>query len=160
MFKDKQTVGLTLCAVLFLWLSAAAALSQAAVVGAQQSGKPPARVGWIWYGSAPAGALPSLEKSVVDGLRELGYVEGKTLVFEHRFARGRPERLPELAADLARQKVDVILGLGGDIATAAKKATRTIPIVVGTSDDPVRASIVASLARPGGNITGGDFRHG
>jgi putative ABC transport system substrate-binding protein len=104
--------------------------------------------------------LPSLETSVVDGLQELGYVEGKTLVFEHRFAGGRPERLSELAADLARQKVDDIVGLGGDIATAAKKATRTIPTVVGTSDDPVRASIVASLARPGRKYYRGDFRHG
>jgi putative ABC transport system substrate-binding protein len=89
--------------------------------------------------------LPSIETSIVDGLRELGYVEGKTVVFEHRFAGGRPERLPELAVDLARQQVNVIIGIGGDIAAAAKKATGRIPIVVGTSDDPVRASLVASL---------------
>ena len=124
---------------------------------AQPQGKPPARVGWLWYGSAPAGALPTIESAIVDGLRELGYVDGKTLVFEHRFADGRPERLPELAADLVRQKVDVIIGMGGDIAAAAKKATGKIPIVVGTSDDPVRASIISSLARPGGNITGVTF---
>ncbi len=156
--KEKQTIKPAVYALLLLlWLSAAAAPSEAAVAGAQLSAQPPVRVGWIWYGSAPAGALPSIETSIVDGLRELGYVEGKTLVFEHRFAGGRPERLPELAADLVRHKVDVIVGLGGDIATAAKKATRTIPIVVGTSDDPVGASIVASLASPGGNITGVTF---
>jgi putative ABC transport system substrate-binding protein len=124
---------------------------------AQQQSKPPARVGWIWYGSAPTGALPSLETAIVDGLRELGYVEGKTIVFEYRFADGHPERLPALAADLARQKIDVMVGLGGDVAAAAKKATTKIPIVVGTSDDPVRASIISSLARPGGNITGVTF---
>jgi ABC-type uncharacterized transport system substrate-binding protein len=156
--NEKQPMGLAVFAVLLsLWLSAAGALSEAAVAGAQPSGKPLVRVGWIWYGSAPAGALPSIETSIVDGLRELGYVEGKTLVFEHRFAGGRPERLPELAADLARQQVDVLIGVGGDIAAAAKKAAGTIPIVVGTSDDPVRASLVTSLARPGGNMTGVTF---
>lgn len=126
-------------------------------VQAQQQSTPAARVGWLWYGSVPAGALPSIETAIVDGLRELGYVEGKTIVFEHRFADGHPEKLPELAADLVRQKVDVMIGIGGDIAAAAKKATEKIPIVVGTSDDPVRASIISSLARPGGNITGVTF---
>jgi putative tryptophan/tyrosine transport system substrate-binding protein len=124
---------------------------------AHPQGKSPARVGWLWYGSATAGPLPSIETAIIDGLQELGYVEGKTMVFENRFADGRPEKLPELAADLVRQKVDVIIGLGGDIAVAAKKATRTVPIVVGTSDDPVRAAIVSSLARPGGNVTGVTF---
>ena len=123
-------------------------------VEAQPQGKSTARVGWLWYGAATAGPLPSIETAIIDGLQELGYVDGKTIVFEHRFADGRPEKLPELAAALVQQKVDVIIGLGGDIAAAAKKATQTIPIVVGTSDDPVRASIISSLARPGGNITG------
>ena len=126
-------------------------------VQAQPQGKSPAHVGWIWYGSASAGPLPSIETSIIEGLEELGYVDGKTIVFEHRFAEGRPEKLPVLAAALVQQKVDVIIGLGGDIATAAKKATRTVPIVVGTSDDPVRASLISSLARPGGNITGVTF---
>ena len=126
-------------------------------VEAQPQGKHPARVGWLWYGSATAGPLPSIETAIVDGLQELGYVDGKTMVFEHRFADGRLEKIPELVADLVRQKVDVIIGLGGDIAAAAKKATRTVPIVVGTSDDPVRASIISSLARPGGNVTGVTF---
>jgi putative ABC transport system substrate-binding protein len=123
---------------------------------AQQQVKSPARIGWLWYGSAPA-TLPSIETAIVDGLRELGYVEGKTHVFEHRFAEGRPEKLPELAAALAQQKVDVLIGVGGDIAAALKKAAPTIPIVVGTSDDPVRASLISSLARPGGNVTGVSF---
>ncbi|MGH7872811.1 MAG: ABC transporter substrate-binding protein [Candidatus Binatia bacterium] len=140
-----------------LWLSIVAVLGASAIAGAQQPGKSPARVGWIWYGSAPTGALPSIETAIVEGLRELGYVEGKTMVFEHRFADGHPERLPELAADLARQKIDVMIAIGGDIAAAAKQATAKIPIVIGTSDDPVRASIISSLARPGGNITGVTF---
>jgi putative ABC transport system substrate-binding protein len=140
-----------------LWLLATFLLTTLSATDAQQQAKSPARVGWLWYGSAPAGALPSIETAIVDGLREFGYVDGKTIVFEHRFADGRPEKLPELAADLARQKVDVIIGIGGDIAAALKKATATIPIVVGTSDDPVRASIVSSFARPGGNITGVTF---
>jgi putative ABC transport system substrate-binding protein len=139
---------LTLCATL---------IAVCSTVEAQRQGKPPARVGWIWYGSAPAGPLPSLETAIVDGLQELSYVDGKTIMFEHRFAEGRPERLPELAAALVREKVDVIIVLGGDIAAASKRATRTVPIVMGTSDDPVRASIISSLARPGGNITGVTF---
>jgi putative tryptophan/tyrosine transport system substrate-binding protein len=139
---------LTLCATL---------IAVCSTVEAQRQGKPPARAGWIWYGSAPAGPLPSLETAIVDGLQELSYVDGKTIMFEHRFAEGRPERLPELAAALVREKVDVIIVLGGDIAAASKRATRTVPIVMGTSDDPVRASIISSLARPGGNITGVTF---
>ena len=88
-------------------------------VEAQPQGKSPARVGWIWYGSAPAGPLPSIETSIIDGLQELGYVDGKTMVLEHRFADGRLEKIPELVANLVQQKVDVIIGLGGDVAAAA-----------------------------------------
>jgi putative tryptophan/tyrosine transport system substrate-binding protein len=126
-------------------------------VEAQSQSKSPSRVGWLWYGSATAGPLPSIETAIIESLRELDYVEGRTILFEHRFADGRPEKLPELAAGLVQQNVDVIIGLGGDIAAAAKKVTQTIPIVVGTSDDPVRASLISSLARPGGNITGVTF---
>jgi hypothetical protein len=96
-------------------------------VEAQPQGKSPARVGWLWYGAATAGPLPSIETAIIDGLQELGYVDGKTIVFERRFAEGRPEKLPVLAAALVQQKVDVIIGLGGDIAAAAKKATRRFP---------------------------------
>ena len=145
---SNSVLDFALCVLLFAFCS---------TVEAQPLGKSPARVGWLWYGSATAGPRPSIETAIVDGLQELGYVEGKTIVFEHRFAEGRPEKLPELAAALVQQKVDIIIGLGGDIAAAAKKATRTVPIVVGTSDDPVRASIISSLARPGGNITGVTF---
>jgi putative ABC transport system substrate-binding protein len=88
------------------------------------------------------------------GLRDLGYVEGQNLFIEYRYAEGRPERLPELAADLVRAKPDVLLSLGGDVTPFAVKATQTIPIVFVSSADPVQLKFVASLARPGGNATG------
>ena len=88
-------------------------------------------------------------------LRELGYVEGKNIVIEYRYAEGKVERIPDLAADLVRLKVDVIVTSGGArTILAAKKASATIPIVFGGAGDPVGTGLVASLARPGGNITG------
>jgi len=91
------------------------------------------------------------------GMRELGYVDGQNISFEYRFAEGKPERLPELAADLVRLKPDMIFALGGDVAPDASKATKTIPIAFAASTDPVRSGLVASLARPGGNATGVTF---
>ena len=88
------------------------------------------------------------------GLRELGYVEGKTIVIEWRSAEGQLERLPSLAAELVRLKVDVIVTAGPSATRPAKAATATIPIVMTTDNDPVAHGFVASLARPGGNITG------
>jgi putative ABC transport system substrate-binding protein len=88
------------------------------------------------------------------GLRDLGWVDGKNIVIEHQTAEGRADRLPDLAADLVRVKVDVILTGNTQAALAARKATATIPIVMGTSGDPVQRGLVASLARPGGNVTG------
>jgi ABC-type uncharacterized transport system substrate-binding protein len=139
-----------------IFVLVAAIFGSVCLAEAQQTRNLP-RIGWLWYGSSPSGSLPTLETAIMDGLRELGYVDGKNIILEHRFAEGRPERLPELANDLVRQNVDVIIGIGGDIAAVAKTATATIPIVVGTSDDPVRSSLIASLARPGGNITGVTF---
>jgi putative tryptophan/tyrosine transport system substrate-binding protein len=95
--------------------------------------------------------------AVHHALRDLGYIEEHNLVIEYRYAEGRPDRLPELAADLVRVKPDVIFALGGDVAIAAVKATRTIPIVFASSADPVQLGFVASLARPGGNSTGVSF---
>jgi putative tryptophan/tyrosine transport system substrate-binding protein len=88
------------------------------------------------------------------GLRDLGYVEGKNIVFERRFADGKFDRLPSLAAELVRLNVTVILTTGGISTRAAKEATSTIPIVMAQDNDPVGNGFVASLARPGGNITG------
>ena len=88
------------------------------------------------------------------GMREHGYVDGKNLAIEWRSAEGKYERLPDLAADLVRMKVDVIVTNGTSAVRAAQKATTTIPIVFGSAGDPVRAGLIKSLARPGGNITG------
>jgi putative ABC transport system substrate-binding protein len=84
----------------------------------------------------------------------LGWIDGQNITIEYRFAEQKPERLPELAADLVRLKVDVIVGATTASALAAKSATTTIPIVMGNASDPVGAGLVASLARPGGNVTG------
>jgi putative tryptophan/tyrosine transport system substrate-binding protein len=89
-----------------------------------------------------------------DALRESGWIVGKNVAFEHRYAENRLERLPELAADLVRLNVDIILGVGTLAPLAAKQATTTIPIVMGAAGDPVGSGLVASLARPGGNVTG------
>ena len=90
----------------------------------------------------------------VQGMREYGYIEGKNLVTEWRYADGRLERLPELAAEFVRSKVEVIVTHGNQGARAAQQATAAIPVVIAAVSDPVAAGIVASLARPGGNITG------
>ena len=90
-------------------------------------------------------------------MRELGYIDGQNLLLEYRFAEGRPERLPGLAAELVALKPDVILALGGDVAPDVVKATQTIPIVFAVSTDPVLSGLVASLPRPGGNATGVTF---
>src|SRR5262244_2852088 len=88
------------------------------------------------------------------GLRELGYVEGQTVTLEPRWAEEQYDRLPALAADLVRLKVDVIVTGGVPAIRVAQQATRTIPIVMGLAEDPVASGLVASLGRPGGNITG------
>ena len=87
-------------------------------------------------------------------LRELGYVEGKNIVIEYRYAEGKGERLPDLVAELVRLKVDIIVTIGPSATLAAKKASGTIPIVIASAADPVGSGLVSSLAQPGGNITG------
>jgi putative tryptophan/tyrosine transport system substrate-binding protein len=118
---------------------------------AQQQGKV-WRVGFLSLASA---SLSSQTTGVfLKGMRELGYVEGKNLVIEWRFADGNFERLPALAAELVQLKVDVIVAVASAAIGAAQKATTTIPIVMATTGDPVGSGFVKSLARPGGNITG------
>jgi putative ABC transport system substrate-binding protein len=122
-----------------------------------QTKKSHPRIGWVWFGPANSGQLPGVESAFVDGLRELNYLENRNFTFEHRFAAGRPERIPGLVKDLVSHNVDIIFTLGGDLAAAAKQATKTIPIVFGVSEDPVRSGLVKDLARPGGNLTGVTF---
>lgn len=106
-------------------------------------------------GVALQGAPPDpLFEAFRQGLRELGYTEGRTIEIEYRSARGNPERLPDLIAELVRLRVDVIVTSGDPGTPAAKRATSTIPIVFAVHADPVGAGLVASLARPGGNVTG------
>src|SRR5262252_183752 len=117
---------------------------------AQQPGKL-FRIGFLGSGG-PADHAPRVD-AFRQGLRDLGYVEGRTATIEYRLAEGKMERLPALAAELVALKVDVIVASGTPTALAAKNATTTIPIVFATSGDPV-GTLVASIARPGGNVTG------
>ena len=116
---------------------------------AQQPKKVP-RIGFL----AAIGRTTARIDAFRQGLRELGYVEGKNIVIEWRYAEGKRERLAELAAELVRLKVDIIVTAGPTTTSAVKEATSTIPIVMGLDPDPVGNGFVASLARPGGNITG------
>ena len=126
-------------------------LAVAVIAEAQQLQKFP-RIGFL-TGVYPASISARLE-ALRQGLREWGYMEGKNIAIEWRYAEGKPDRLPALAAELVRLKVDVIVTGGGPATRAAKEATSTIPIVMAQDDDPVGSGLVASLARPGGNITG------
>jgi putative tryptophan/tyrosine transport system substrate-binding protein len=121
------------------------------VATAQQPTKIP-RVGFL--GGASLSSIAARIEAFRQGLRELGYVEGKNIVIESRYAEGRLDRLTDLAAELVRLKVDVIVTGGPSPTRAAKEATVTIPIVMALDNDPVGSGFVASLARPGGNITG------
>ena len=122
-----------------------------AVAQAQQPTKIP-RIGFL-TATSPSAVAARIE-AFRQGLRELGYVEGKNIVIEWRYAEGKLDRLPALAAELVRLKVDVIVTAGPAATRAAKEATATIPIVMAQDNDPVGNGFVASLARPGGNITG------
>jgi putative tryptophan/tyrosine transport system substrate-binding protein len=139
--KKKITI-LMLCATLF-------ALNFP--VESQQATKVP-RIGYL------SPTSPSVSPTRIDafrqGLRELGYIESKNIVIEYRYAEGKFDRLPALAAELVSFKVDLIVTTGPTVTRAAKEATTTVPIVMATDSDPVGNGFVASLARPGGNITG------
>jgi putative ABC transport system substrate-binding protein len=120
------------------------------IARAQQLARIP-RLGVLLYSTPQAD--PQI-KFVLQGLRDLGYLEGRNIAIEYRFAEGKPERLSELAAELALLKPDVIVAIGGDVAPVAKRATQTIPLVFVSSADPEQLGLVASLRRPGGNASG------
>jgi putative ABC transport system substrate-binding protein len=140
----------------FLATTLAATMAAPLAAGAQPAAKA-ARIGFLVTGSlgSPAVALPL--DAFRQGLRERGYVEGQTFILEQRGADGKIERLPGLADELVRLKVDLIFAVATPAARAAQKATTTIPIVVTAMGDPVGDGLVSSLARPGGNITGSTF---
>jgi putative ABC transport system substrate-binding protein len=133
------------------WLVLAFALLAApSGLEAQPAGKI-ARIGVMYAGSAPNPGAEALRR----GLADLGWVEGRSLLIEERYAEGRPDRYPALIEELIRLHVDVLVTGGGTAgALAAKRATQTIPIVMPVTGDPVAAGLVSSLARPGGNVTG------
>ena len=117
--------------------------------------QPPMKVPRVGYLSDESSSLGFASfEPIAQGLRELGYLEGHNIVFEHRYAEGKTEALPGLAADLVRLKVDVIVAVGTSATRAAKNATEMIPIVFTRIADPVTLGLVASLARPSGNLTG------
>jgi putative tryptophan/tyrosine transport system substrate-binding protein len=128
-----------------------AVISPLAAHAQQQAGKEP-RIGYLQV-TSPSDRPPLLD-AFRQGLRELGWVEGQNIVIDYRFAEGRLDRLPDLAAELVRLKVDIIVSAGTQGVTAAKNATETIPIVMIGVRDPVGTGLIASLARPGGNVTG------
>ena len=141
----------------FLLTSLAGALAVPLAAEAQQPPRVP-RIGYLSEARAEAKAEQSRVAAFQQGLRQLGYVEGKDIIVEQRHAAGRVERLPELAAELVRLKVDVLVVSGRiDLVT---NVTGTIPIVMPNHADPVGVGLVASLARPGGNITGLSDQHG
>jgi putative ABC transport system substrate-binding protein len=138
----KKVIGLALGALLF-------ALSFSAE--AQQPEKV-SKIGFVHDGS-PGLASSNLE-TFRQGLRALGYIEGKNIVIEYRFAEGKVDRLPEFAAELIGLKVDILVANSSTAARSAKKVTTTIPIVMASAGDPIGSGLVTSLARPGGNVTG------
>jgi ABC-type uncharacterized transport system substrate-binding protein len=143
---NKRKLGsFALCAMLL-------ALCQSAEAQ-QPAGKVP-RIGFLTNGSASDPAAALRLDAFRQGLRDLGYIEGKTIIIDSRYAEGKPERLPELAEDLVGLKVELFVVPNDLTARAAKKATTTIPIVMWSSGNPIGTGVIASLARPGGNVTG------
>ena len=136
---------------LSFWLLTIGLLATVPAAHAQQTGKI-FRIGFL-DGSTAAG-MAGLVDAFRQELSKLGWTEGKNITIEYRFAEQKPERLPELAGELVRLKVDLIVVADTPSASAAKKATSTNPIVIAQAGDPVGAGLVASLARPGGNVTG------
>jgi putative ABC transport system substrate-binding protein len=137
------------------WAGLFAIVVALTVCGARAEAQQPTKIPRIGYlGGGSPSSNPALIEAFRQGLRELGYVEGKNIVIEWRYAEEKLDRLPALAAELVSLKVDIIVTAGPSVTRAAKEATNTIPVVMAFDSDPVGNGFVASLARPGGNITG------
>jgi putative ABC transport system substrate-binding protein len=137
------------------WLGLSVTACVLVVVGAVAQAQQPAKIPRIGHLATPShSSISDRYDAFLHGLRELGYVQGKDITIERRTADGKVERLPDLATELVRLKVDIIVTGGPGSTRAAKDATNTIPIVMAQDFDPVGTGIVVSLARPGGNITG------
>jgi putative ABC transport system substrate-binding protein len=136
---------------IFLFLAAAFSLFSVDPAAAQQP-KNVLRIGYLMPSDAATDSTRA--EAIRLALRELGYIEGQNIAIEYRYAKGKRDQHPELAAELVRLKVDIIVTTGVGPTLAAKNATKTIPIVMNLSADPVAAGLVESLARPGGNVTG------
>src|SRR4051812_12425887 len=121
------------------------------VAMAQHAGKPPT-IGF--FGSSTAISQAAWAAAFVQRLRELGWIEGRTIKIEYRWGEGRPDRFAEIAAEFVKLQVDIIFAMATEPALAAKQATAVIPIVCPVAGDPIGSGLVASLARPGGNVTG------
>ncbi|HYJ14109.1 MAG TPA: ABC transporter substrate-binding protein, partial [Candidatus Limnocylindria bacterium] len=137
------------------WLGSVTLFIALVIFGGALEAQQPTKIPRIIYLSgSPLSANAARYEAFRQGLRELGYMEGKNIVIEYRYAEGKPDSLSDLAAELARLKVDIIVSAGAQATGAAKEATNTIPIVMTNEGDPVGTGFVASLAQPGGNITG------
>src|SRR5262245_44921971 len=136
---------------------AALLLAALRIADAQPAGKTVFRIGYLDGGSRSGNSVRA--EAFRQALRELGYVEGQNIVIEWRYAEGDADRLPGLAAELVRLRVDVIVTGGAGATRPAKEATATIPIVMAQDSDPVESGFVSSLARPGGNVTGFSTLH-
>jgi putative tryptophan/tyrosine transport system substrate-binding protein len=137
---------------IFVWLLAAVLLTTAPLADAQEPAKIP-RIGYVSASGEPNNPGPQIE-AFRQGLRDLGYHDGKNVLVEYRYLEGKLDRIPTFMAELAQLKVDVFVLTSLPAIRAAKRATRSIPIVIVTTQDPVATGLVDSLARPGGNITG------
>jgi putative ABC transport system substrate-binding protein len=142
---------MTISRAAFVAVLALSLLAAPLVAGAQQAGKVP-RIGFLSL-TSPSDR-PALFDAFRQELRELGWIEGQNIAIDRRYADGRVDRLPDLAAELVRLKVDLLLSWGTQGVTAARNATETIPVVMIAVRDPVGIGLIASLARPGGNVTG------
>ena len=137
-------------------LSGAAALPLAA--RAQQAASPVRRIGFLLPGGPRTTVVRGQLEAFRQGLKEYGWIEGQNISVEYRFAEGKEDALPGIAAELVRLRLDVIVAEGTAAIRAAKTVTQTIPIVMATSADPVETGLVASLNRPGGNVTGASLQ--